>query len=311
MKSLSQSKVKTFLRCPKKYEYRYEEGLVPKQKVLPMERGTWIHECLEAYYLGKDWKKTLKRLTREFRHLFEEEREHLGDLPGEVDRIMRGYLAHWDDSHWEVLAAEKPFHLKLKSGLIIKGKLDLVIRDNVGVWVCEHKSNQKLPRDAPRIPDPQTTLYNYALHGMGITDLVGTIHNHVRTTPPSVPYLLKRGGLSKARGIDTDYRTYRAAIKENGLDPKDYRDVLHRMKHESRFFRRFNVPWKKTAVRPQMEDYKVVMNCIETWKRFPRHISQMCERDCQFFEVCMIELHGGEASRLKRKKFTVDRRDYA
>src|SRR3990170_7370264 len=311
MISLSQSKVKTFLRCPKKYEFRYVQNLVPKEKPLPMERGLWIHECLEAFYKGRNWKRTaLLRLKLNFRSLFDEEREALGDLPSEVERIVESYTRYWDDTEWEILAVEKEFAVKLKSGLTLKGKIDLVIRDALGVWVVEHKSNKRLPTEGPRIPDPQTTIYNYALRSMGLEGM-GTIHNHIRTTPPKTPYVLKTGGLSKARGIDTDYYTYRQALKREGLDLKDYRDILLKLKRDDRFFRRFRIPWKKTAVKSMMADYKTVAWMIDNTKQFPRHISQMCVRDCFYFQLCMVELHGGNASALKRQKYSVTEAMYA
>jgi len=279
MTTLSQSKVKTWLRCPKKFEYRYVENLQPKTKPLPMERGIWIHSCLEAYYKGKDWTKVLEKMAKQFRLLFDEERQLYGDLPGEVERIMKSYIAHWDDDDWEILAVENEFTVRLKSGLVLKGRMDMVIRDNIGVWVVENKTNQRLPREGPHFPDPQTTLYNYALRSMGLTGM-GTVHNHIRTTPPKEPRVLKRGGLSVR--CDTDYYTYRHAIKREGLDPHDYRAVLHRLKREDKYFRRFLIPWKKISVHPMMEDYKTISWMMDNTVRYPRNINQMCERDCPY-----------------------------
>lgn len=309
MPRLSQSKVKTFLRCPKKYEFRYVQNLQPKEKSLPMERGLWIHECLEAFYRGKNWKRTaLKKLKKSFGSLFDEERKALGDLPGEVQRIVESYVSFWDDSEWEVLAVEKEFAVKLKSGLVLKGKMDLVIRDDLGVWVVEHKSNKTLPREGPRIPDPQTTMYNYALRGMGLEGM-GTLHNHLRTKPPNEPRVLKRGGLTVR--CDTTYEIYKAAIAREKLDPKDYRAVLKKLKKDQRFFRRFRISWRKTAVRSMMEDYKAISHQIDSCSRFPRHISKMCERDCFYFQLCMIELHGGKSASIKRRKYIVSEKAYA
>ena len=305
--SLSQSKVKTWLRCPKKFEYRYVQNLQPKTKPLPMERGVWIHECLEDYYKGKDWTRVITKLKKHFRTLFDEERELYGDLPGEVERIVKSYLSHWDDDDWEILAVENEFNVKLKSGLVLKGRMDMVVRDNIGVWVVENKTNQRLPSEIPRIPDPQTTLYNFALKSMGLKG-AGTIHNHIRTLPPKEPRVLKNGGLSVR--CDTDYYTYRQAVKREGLDPKDYRAVLHRLKREDKYFRRFRVPWRKTAVKPMLADYNEVARMIDGATRYPRNLGFMCEKDCFYFQICIMELYGGDSSQLKKTKFNVDERAY-
>ncbi len=309
MISLSQSKVKTFLRCPKKYEYRYIEGLQPKTKSLPLERGLWIHECLQAIYSGKNWKKTLQLLTGKFRRLFDEEREVFGDMPGDVERVITGYLNYWDDRQWEILAVEREFAYRLKrSGLVVEGKIDLVIRDSLGVWIVEHKSNARVPRDAPEIPDLQTTLYNYALRGMGLEG-AGTIHNHIRTKPPTEPRVLKRGG-GLIRRCDTDYQTYLRAVKRNGFNRADYADILGSLKRKNNFFIRFRVPWKETAVRSMLIDLQVIASLIDRLKIFPRHINRMCKSDCPFFQICMVDLHGGDSTIIKQTRFSKDNTGY-
>lgn len=307
--ALSNSKVKTFLRCPKKFEYRYVENLQPRRKELPLERGTWIHECLEAYYKGKDWKKTHAKLTKQFRQLFEEEREMLGnDLPQECERIVKSYLNHWDDSDWKIIAVELEYNIKIR-GRQYKGKIDLVIKDNLGVWVIDHKTNKTMPKEATPIMDPQMTLYAAVLEKKGLK-CAGTIHNHIRTKAPKDPKVLKSGELSKAK-CDTDYRTYLRAIKKLGLDVEEYRDQLNALKaQKDKFFVRYRVPMKRAAVKSMFSDYEVIGEIIDRMKVFPRNISIQCKRDCPFLKICLIELNGGNADTVKRLNFRVDERAY-
>jgi ribosomal protein L17 len=297
--SLSNSKIRTYQRCAKKYSYRYVENLQPKRKDLPMERGVWLHELLEAHYKGKNWRQALLRLTKEFQGLFDEERQMFGDLPGEVERIFKAYLRYWDDSEWEIIDVERDFKIKVK-GRVYKGRIDGIVRDKMGVWILEHKTTKTLPRDAPRIIDPQSTLYNLALRSMGLEGS-GTIHNFLRTKPPSEPRVLVKGGLSVR--CDTDYKTYLAAIRREELDPEDYVDVLRKLKKQEKFFRRFRVTWKKTALKSMFEDYSAIGDEIDSKTVFARSISKMCERDCPYFRICQIELEGGDAERVKRMEF--------
>src|SRR4051812_32060336 len=116
---LSNSKVKTFRRCERQYYYKYVKKLRPKRKAVQLERGTWIHEMLQAHYDGEGWKGVWQDLTLEFNNLFEEEREDLGDLPGETKRIMRSYLRRWksEDASWTVIDSEMNETWPLANGL--------------------------------------------------------------------------------------------------------------------------------------------------------------------------------------------------
>ena len=53
---LSVSKIKLWKRCPQAYYYKYVEGIEPRLKAVPLERGGLLHEMLENYYTGKDWR---------------------------------------------------------------------------------------------------------------------------------------------------------------------------------------------------------------------------------------------------------------
>ena len=54
--TFNQSRIKTFNRCPKSYEYKYVQLLQSKQRARPLYTGSWIHKALETYYAQSDWK---------------------------------------------------------------------------------------------------------------------------------------------------------------------------------------------------------------------------------------------------------------
>jgi hypothetical protein len=47
-------------------------------------------------------------LTHSFNLLFEEEREELGDLPGECERLFKAYLRFWSEDQDTYSVAELP-----------------------------------------------------------------------------------------------------------------------------------------------------------------------------------------------------------
>src|SRR5690242_9726413 len=88
----TQSMMKTFRRCPREVLYKYVERLQPKVVSKPLTRGKWVHALLEAHYKGMDWKEEHRRWCSRFNKLFDEEKDHLGDLPNEIKRLMDSYF---------------------------------------------------------------------------------------------------------------------------------------------------------------------------------------------------------------------------
>ena len=88
---ITNSHVKSFNRCRRQYWYKFDQLLVPKVTALPLKRGSWLHELLEAHYTGYGWEKKNDELGAEFYRLFDEEREMYGDLPTICGHIMESY----------------------------------------------------------------------------------------------------------------------------------------------------------------------------------------------------------------------------
>ena len=82
----TQSMIKAFRQCPREAYYKYVLRLKPKVRSLQLTRGKWMHSLLEAYYKEKSgiktlpWREVHDQLASDFRKLFDEEKEKLGDL---------------------------------------------------------------------------------------------------------------------------------------------------------------------------------------------------------------------------------------
>lgn len=314
---VSNSKVKTYRRCPNQYKYKYPMKLRHKAKKVHLEKGTWCHALLQAHYEGKDWKKVHKRLTKEFNNLWGEIREDLGDLPGECRRIMRGYFRQYPDDlkRYKVIDAEMDEMVTLPNGLQLNIIIDLVLEDLIDGGLCfwDHKFRGKLGDPDDMLLDPQLTLYFWGLEAMGYHDMRYGMYNEVRTKVPTVPKLLARGGLSVAKNIDTDVYTYQKAIRDNDLDPTDYEEILHHIatNEEMRFFRRTPIPKDPPVLRTTMKelvDTAIEIQRAERENRYPRSFESSCKWDCEYKGLCITELHGGDISSMIRQDFEVSRR---
>jgi hypothetical protein len=334
------SMIKTMRRCPNMARYKYLERLKPRVSSQPLERGKWMHALFEAYYKGENWKTKHKELTRKYNELFDEEKEMLGDLPTECLRLMQSYLWHYggtaDQMHgWEIIAVEAVVECMFPDGTIYRGKVDMVVRDQYGVWIVDHKTHKTLPDFSFRLLDVQSGLYLWALlNGFLIVNdepmsikVDGFIWNYVRTKAPVVPQLAyandpARRRLSKRR-VETDYPTMRRAITDYDLDPEDYRPQLMALKRDrwtpdatqtSPFFRREMLNKADPMLARIADEAFHTAQRMESYDfdRAERVVDRSCKFACSYNRLCMTELFGGNADQVRRQGFRVGNpHDYA
>lgn len=326
------SMLKQYLSCPKAAQYKYAERLKPKiltARDQPLKRGTWVHELLQTYYEGADWRAVHAANTAKFEKLFDEEKEALGDLPTECLRLFRSYLWHYgankdDPFHgWKVIGAEQTFEAvwpDSEDGLdIYRCRVDLLVEDEYGLLIVDHKTHKTLPDFTVRVLDAASPLYIWAARENGY-DVRGFMWNYIRTKVPTVPKMVyvgtARERLSEA-ALDTDYPTYARAIKAYGLDhtAEPYRTKLRTLKAKR---------WKTGA--PQTSDFfvrdwlekdddmiaRVVATAMRTRDRMHEDYDdyEMTERVngrhcswCSFRGLCTTEMFGGNADHVRRKGF--------
>lgn len=312
----TQSMLKTFRRCPKQTEFKYVRGLRPKLVSKPLKRGQWMHRLLESHYRGDDWKKVHARERARFNELFEEEQEQYGDLPTEIERLMTSYLWHYKHEEVEVVDVEYKIETEFPDGTLFRGKVDMLIRDEYGLWLWDHKTHRSLPDLDFRILDVQSALYLWAELREGRKDLQGFIWSYVRTKAPTVPQITQKGELSK-RKIETDFPTLARVLKENEIDAVPHREWVDQLRGQqyregapqtSSFFRRERLE-KSTAMLK-----RVAQENFHTSKRmhayFPaprdaveRTVSNSCRFDCGFVDLCTAELFGGRLDPIIKQRY--------
>lgn len=301
---ISNSKAKTYRRCPKLYEWKYVRKLSPRKKAIQLERGTWLHDLLMHHYDGHNWRQRHDELTREFNQVPVEITEELGDLPAECQRIMESYIARWheEDRGFITVDSELDEVLPLPNGDSFRFIIDLVVEERGrGLWLVDHKTVGKFMDPDFMMLDAQLARYFWAAEKMGYKPLLGVMFNELITKAPTQPQLLKSGALSKRMNIVCDSGTYYQAIIDNGLDPEDYTDILqHLAARDDRFFRRTRLPRDRKLTKQLM--FELVMTCeeIKTAERrgwFPRSPDKSCTY-CDFLTPCQIELFGGDADQV-------------
>jgi hypothetical protein len=314
--SFSQSKLKTFNRCPKQYEYKYVDHLNPKRKFRPLLVGSWVHRAVQTYYESGDWKIGFNEYKqRNWDNLFEEEREMLsekGNPAQAIPKIMRGYKFYYRDDGWEPVIVEQEILVETPlKGVFFKGVVDLGIMEDGKLWVIDHKTAGSIPAATTfHAMDPQLILYPWALGVLMKRGEIeerpigGVIYNYIRSKPPTEPSINKDGTFSK-RKIVTDYPTVYLFLTKNGYDPKDFSETLIPLRRRSELLRRYRLPREPVVTKSILLDALSVVRRIQTSNRFTRSVSKDCGW-CSYRDLCRADLNGLDTTRMRATDFTTE-----
>lgn len=328
----SHTLLETAQRCDKKLEYRYVRGLSRRVKGIKPERGTWVHTLLEAYYkaikagsrkpVEAAHERHVKYQEEFWDELFEEEQEEFGlDLPEVCWGIFERYVERYRevDKRWrKILMVENYLKipvpwLPVKLGV----KCDLVVLDDSGwVWIYDHKVVGSIPEEEERTLDTQGPRYilgmQELLKAKGIKARgVGMVYDYIRDRLPGRPKLKKDGKISVAQ-IDSDVDTVISAIKENGEDPADYEDFIDKVARSGQpFFERWPVPRSDERLYQEKENLQAIVYDKLPRKRFyPRNLNRFqCKWDCEYKDLCLVELEGGDITDMVRRDYAVRREE--
>lgn len=237
---VSYSELSTYRSCPLKHLLAYKERWSkPPEEGSPLSKGTLWHSVLEIHYLGiqsvqrgerteeeaKDWIAAELSLL-----LWDQKTGQQSELQSLVWWMYQGYVDMYSfDSGWEILGVEVKFQQRLHgpdgpSPFILKGKLDLVVRDRKTrkIWVVDHKSGANLPVEEDLDMNDQFGLYIWLLNEAGVP-VIGAIHSANRTQR-------NKGDLDENWGEDG--KPLAAGIKRQTLDQRMKRTLMARGKRE-------------------------------------------------------------------------------
>lgn len=301
----SQSKIKTWRRCQKSYDYKYQQGLVRRAAPVALLRGTTIHAMLESNIKGEDWKVPLQEYREVHSKLWTEEAEGY-PTPEELESLYLRYQAHWANDGLDYGGRAEIEIRAERDGMIFMGIVDALPDDQHGRrWLCDHKTHKVLPDEATRFSDIQTVLYYWSMREMGqVPD--GILWDYLRTKPPAIPEQLKSGGLSKRKNMDTDADTYLAEITRLGLKEEDYKDILA-IVAKNTFFKRVYLPKpSETLIQSVVGDFFHTADEIRRHegKHFCRNMTRDC-KSCTYYQVCSAEVRGVDSSFIRAQMFTI------
>lgn len=238
---VSYSELSTYRSCPLKHMLAYKERWSkPPEEGSPLSKGTLWHDVMEIHYTALKniqdgvWgeQQGLDHAARAIADiLWDQQTGEQSELQSLIWWMYQGYVEKYGrDEHWEILAVEQKFQARLRgpdgpSPYILKGKLDLVVRDRKTrkIWVIDHKSGANLPNEEDLDMNDQFALYIWLMNQAGIP-VIGAIHSANRTT---------RNAGDRPENQDPETgEPLKASTKKQTLDQRMKRTLLSRGAHE-------------------------------------------------------------------------------
>jgi len=160
---LDNSKLETFMLCPQKYAYRFEEHLVAieRKRDSALMFGGAIHSALETLYKGTAFDKVpcpccergcirckagaIPRMAATFLRNYQDDSED----PREIRTIDRGldllvqYVGKWRREPFKIKAVEVPFELPFFGHFTYIGRIDLFVDWDGVPLVVDHKTTTR------------------------------------------------------------------------------------------------------------------------------------------------------------------------
>lgn len=309
---VSQSKVKTWRQCRRKYHYRYVENIRRKRKSRPLQFGSMIHQALEFHFNGDEIEDYFEGLRGDVAamRLFAAEREEYGDILEDVEDIITDYVEYWaeDDIRPVRIAgrgAEHSFEIEILPQIIWNGKIDFIGKTpNKLRWLGEHKTYSRRPSDDDRWRNLQSVTYFRANDILGWAPLDGCAWDYVRSKPPAVPGVLKDGTLSTKK-IDTLPARVHRIIGEHEGDSGNTDAILSMAEaNRSNYFERIHTPVNNTVSDLVFADFEASIKEMIAGHgtRQEMNIDRHCSW-CDYEQLCRARLQGLDTDYILRREY--------
>lgn len=300
----SYSEISTFARCRQRWLYAYALGLEPPTPPRALAMGSLYHELLADFYRGRAGAKAIgwqavvsswwSRASRDGSIEMDDELQAQVEETVAIFHRYTTIVAPQD--RWRVIAVEWPFRCRIRrpgfTAGVLRGVVDLLVVDEEErLWIVEHKLVSRFDYGLDELAY-QVSLYLWALRRHRPA---GAIYNLARRKVPTRPQLLKGGGISRRKDIDTDAETYRQAVIDAGLDPEDYAEEIAYFGQRGKFFDRYRVAKTEEELRAIAEEtYRITLEIRRARAgKSPiyRASGPLCA-SCPYQEPCIADLKG-------------------
>lgn len=174
----SWTEISTYRQCPHKHSLQYIDRWKTAKLSFPLETGILWHEIMDLHYRGL--KETGAPYIEQIIELLnsrgaKDDSERVGPICLWMYHAYRDWCRK-EDARWEeIIEVETAFEVPLlDTGIMLTGRIDLVVKAWRHLWVVDHKAVKTLPSDRELDLDDQTPLYIWAMRQAGY-DVRGAI----------------------------------------------------------------------------------------------------------------------------------------
>lgn len=304
-----------FKRCRQQWDFtsKIRQNWEPLARKEYFEFGTAIHAGMEQYYDPAGWCISIKNAENRAReafleHIAEVERVvKVGALEFEMEfKEMRqlglDILEHyflWAPKHdsFTPLYVEIEFRVEIPGmpGVFYEGRIDLIVEDEYGYWIVDHKTATQFGGTEWLVLDDQCTSYAWAVKKMLGLDVRGVMFNQIRKKAPHPPVALKRGGFSVNKQQDTTYELYLKTLQDGGYKVSAYQDFLDYLKaNPKEFVRRTRITFAPRTL--EIVERRIRAEATEMLNDpviYPSPSPWNCN-GCRFFQPCLALYEGSD-----------------
>jgi hypothetical protein len=172
------------------------------------------------------------------------------------------------------------------------------------LWIVDHKTSQDAPNIERLETDDQMSVYLWGVQRLFQTKFEGVYYNVLRKKLPRRPPLLKTGGLSRAKEIDTTYEVYLNTIHQYGFKESDYAAILEHLKNKPNTFY-VRVPLRRTQEYLYQVGYWLWFEALDMLNDPALYPNQTwdCNWRCDFQSVCKAMFRGDDFDFLLRNMY--------
>jgi len=184
-KSFRKSSIRTYLACPRAYEYKYEMGFAPETEMLSSVAGRAAHKVIWALHrTGRFDADIRKWFERAFEQEFEAREGDISwpkdpsivrrEIADEYVEMLDGYAKDERNRGAHLLLNEAMFHVELsmprsRSRYPIDGRIDQVRRLDGRLAVIDIKSGKERPTEMDVLCSTELAIYAYGVwKGLGV-----------------------------------------------------------------------------------------------------------------------------------------------
>lgn len=235
------SDVLTFKRCRRAWNWAspLRGNLAPLQPYPPFVIGTAVHNALRQYYyfglnpvdaVDEIVEEYLAPLRQAYPLVYDANRPKIAEWVAFVKAVL-GHYTQWarsfngpfNDRQLDFINVEQAFNVPMRTSrgfysrrLRKAGKFDGIVRYRVDnrLYLWEIKTTKSIAQRVRQLDlEEQADSYALDVQEMLGEPVAGIIYTLIRKALPSEPDVLKRGGLSQNKQIDTTFERYLAAIR--------------------------------------------------------------------------------------------------